>query len=206
MDSITPILIDAGGGFIEVVRSPDQHKYLGVRFSGDLRKRGQAMLAGRIKCAWGKFHKFRKDLTNKHIDIKLRLKLFDSVVTPSALYGLTAAPLTAVQVERLAITQRKMLRLMVGYVKNPEDSWEDMYRRLRGKIDVAIRHFPIRMWGPELSASKSKVHGELCSDSRPELLKRVHEWDPASVLDQKLPVQPRRLRGHPMTTWAQQAS
>ena len=104
------------------------------------------MLHHRIRCAWAKFSCFRHALLDKHIDVRLRLRLFDAVVTPSALYGLTAAPLTAAEEAHLATTQRKMLRSIVGYVKLPDDSWADMYRRLRGKLEKAMQRRPIRDW------------------------------------------------------------
>ena len=35
------------------------------------------------KCAWNKFHKFKHILLNKHISLRLRLKFFDSVISPT---------------------------------------------------------------------------------------------------------------------------
>ena len=133
-DSPFPFFVDMAGGLVEIVRGDDTHRYLGVTFPGQLRRRGEVILAHRLKCAWSKFHMFRNVLTNRHVDIRLRLRLLDAVVTPSALYGLSTAPLTATALERLGVAQRKMLRLMVGYVKFTDDSWDDMHRRMSGKI------------------------------------------------------------------------
>ena len=44
-------------------------------------------LQHRTRKAWAKFGAFREELINKEIPLKLRLKLFDAVVTPTALYG-----------------------------------------------------------------------------------------------------------------------
>ena len=57
---------------------------------------------------------FRPSLTNRHLDIRLRLKLFDAVESPTTLYGLATAPLTAAVLERLAVAQRKMLYTPYG--------------------------------------------------------------------------------------------
>ena len=35
-----------------------------------------------------KFHRHRRELVNKHVSIKLRMKFFDAVVTPTILFGL----------------------------------------------------------------------------------------------------------------------
>ena len=117
----------------------------------------RANLQYRLRCAWGKFHEFKRALTDKHVDVKLRLRLFDAVVTPCALYGLTAAPLTTKDEQQLATAQRKMLRLIVGYVKGPDDSWADMYRRLRSKLASALAKKPVGEWVPALKTRKKSL-------------------------------------------------
>ena len=102
----------------------------------------------------GKISSFRGSLTNKHVDVKLRLRLFGSVITPCVMYGLSTAPMVAADIEHLAATQRKMSRLMIGYVKGPQDTWADMHRRLNRKIDAALAKFPVRLWGAEIKKSK----------------------------------------------------
>ena len=90
-DNATEILVDTAGDFINVVRSSDYHTYLGNRFPGDLEQRGRAMLANHLRCAWAKFNTFRAALTSKHVNFDLRARLSDSIVTPTALYGLSTA-------------------------------------------------------------------------------------------------------------------
>ena len=113
VNSDVPIFLDAAGDFIEVARAADLHKYLGCMIPGDLKRRGRANLEHRLHCAWAKFGMFKHALTDKHVDMKLRLRLLDAVVTPCALYGLTASPLTKKDEEHLSLAQRNMLRLMV---------------------------------------------------------------------------------------------
>ena len=199
----SPILVEAGGGFIEVARRNEKHTYLGNAFAGNLRHRGKGILDNRLRCAWSKFHMFRHSLTNKHVDIKLRLRLFDAVVSPAVLYGLSTAPLTSAAVECLAIAQRKMLRLIVGYVKLDGDSWADMYRRLRQKLATAMDKCSVKEWPEELTKRKQKLWNELISNSRSPLVTRVFQWSPMEIQDPKLPVRPFRARGHPWTTWQQ---
>ena len=122
-------------------------------------------------------------------------------MTPSALYGLSTAPLTATALERLGAAQRKMLRLMVGYVKFTDDSWADMHRRMSGKISEALEKYPIGIWKDELSKRKQKLIGKIESGSASELVQSIYLWDPASVVDEKLSKRPRRCRGRPPTSW-----
>ena len=65
-------------------------------------------------------------LIDKHVDLRLRLRLFDTVVTPTAMYSRSVAPLTVVEKKCLAVTQGKMLRRIVGYKKAPDDTCADV--------------------------------------------------------------------------------
>ena len=76
--------------------------------------------------------------------IKLRFKLFESVVSPSLLYGLTTAPLTQVDYGTVDAAQRKMLRSVVGHVPCRNDDWADMHRRMSEKSIVKY-HFILRL-------------------------------------------------------------
>ena len=54
------------------------------------------------------------------------------------------APITKTQSEQMNITQRKMLRLIAGYIKHDDDSWADMYRDLRRRIEDGQTQKPIQ--------------------------------------------------------------
>ena len=200
-NSRVPIFLDAAEGFIEIMRANDSHKYLGCLLSGDLRQRGRANLQYRLRCAWGKFHEFKRALTDKHVDVKLRLRLFDAVVRPCALYGLTAAPLTTKDEQQLATAQRKMLRLIVGYVKGPDDSWADMYRRLRSKLASALAKKPVGEWVPALKMRKQSLLDQIEAGLRSPLTRLVATWRPDAYVDRKLDRKPARGRGRPRTVW-----
>ena len=93
--SENPLYVDIAGSMVEVLRRGTVHKYLGKAFCGNLRNRGQCNLSHRMQCAWWKFHELRTTLENKNIPLKLRLKLFDAVVSPTILYSLSTTPLTS---------------------------------------------------------------------------------------------------------------
>ena len=99
------------------------------------------------------------------MNIKLRLRLFDSVVTPCALYGLSTAPVTKQEIHSLGVVQRKMIRSMVGYVKFPGEDWDDMYRRLRTKIEAAYKLYPVRDWCEVLGSRKQTLYGKVVNRS-----------------------------------------
>ena len=82
----TPLYIDMADGFVEVLVNEAVRKYLGRRFPGNLARRGQVEFANRLACAWGKFHKHRQWLMNKHISMHRRLKLFQLKRGPNLFY------------------------------------------------------------------------------------------------------------------------
>ena len=197
----SPVLVEVADGFIEVLRAGESHKYLGAALPGDLRRRGGTILAHRLQCAWSKFHMFKHALTNRHVDKKLRLRLFDSVVTPCALYGLSTTALTANEVERLAATERKMIRRIVGYTELRDGDWADMHRRLNAKIEKAMALFPARLWREELQKRKQALQTKLMRENNTALPSMVFSWDPAVVKDGKLDDPPKRRRGRPPASW-----
>ena len=75
-------------GPVDVLGTSTCHKYLGRKFIGDLKSRGKVAVDHRLSCAWMKYKAFRHALEDKHANIKLRLKLFDSIVSSTLLYGL----------------------------------------------------------------------------------------------------------------------
>ena len=52
------------------------------------------------------------------------MKLFNAVVTPSILYALAVLPIGKHEKEQLDITQRKMMRLMVGWTRHAGEDWD----------------------------------------------------------------------------------
>ena len=165
--------------------------YRGTTPPGDLTQRGTTTLTHRLQCAWSKFHLFRSSLTDKHVDIKLRMRLFNAVVTPSALYGLTACPLTVKSLSTLEVTQRKMLRLMFGWRKHCDQSWEDVHSALKKKLAWAMQQSLVTNWSQEITRRKSTLEQQLRRGTRNEMSVSAFNWKPNGV----------RPRGRPYTRW-----
>ena len=195
------MLIDTVCGFIEVVRRDQQHKYLGNMYPGRLQKRGQTIVSNRVRCAWAKFHEHHATLTNRHVHVRLRLRLFDSVFSPVVLYGLAAAPLKKGDLERVSVTQRKMLRIIVGYAKLIDNDWANMHRQTNEKIDAALAFQPVENRELRVRRSKQVTLQKLQRPSGNLLATKVFLWDPVSTKDEKLIVSPHRCHGRPKARW-----
>ena len=120
-------------GSITLLSLDETHKYLGRKFSGNLRKRAQTAVDFRIQCAWIKFRELKYALCNRHVNLRSRLRLFDAVVTPTLLYGLQTIACSATLKEYIDVVFRRMLKLIVGWTIDAEKSWEENGRLMKEK-------------------------------------------------------------------------
>ena len=194
-DLTTPLLVDTSLGFIEVLTDGSLHKYLGRPVSCNVRGRGEDALQHRIKCGWFKFRQNRRTLCSHNVSLKLRLKLFDCIVTPTILYGLTSTALTQRQMEQLASIRLKMLRNIVGWSMQPDDTWHDLGSRMKAKIHRAMQLYKVPCWMERLEEARwslmrrtaCKPHSWACA---------VCEWTPETT----------RARGRPRQRWTDSAT
>ena len=97
---------------IEVLARNEKIKYLGRNITFE--NATVIELSNRIKAGWAKFMQYKHELTKKQYSLKDRLRLFESVVSPTVLYGAEAWTLTAEMTRLLKTTQRRMLRMILG--------------------------------------------------------------------------------------------
>ena len=126
-----PTFVDIGTDMLPVMSGKDAHKFLGKQFSGELHDRASRNLSYRIECAWAKDHANSSTFTNRAISLKLRLNLFNTIVTPTALYSLASTALNKTQRQRLAFTRHAMLQRIVGYRRFDNESWEEAGHRTK---------------------------------------------------------------------------
>ena len=153
----SPLYVDMGGDLVQVLDSGDCHRYLGKRIPGDLSKRGQADVNNRIQSAWAAFHKHRSVLTNKHVTLRSRLKLFASAVTPTIMFGLKSCPCTVAHLKQIHAVQRKMLRAVVGWTRVPGENWADTMRRMRDRVQRALDMSKMQDWSKILVGLKYRL-------------------------------------------------
>ena len=91
----------------------------------------------RVHLAWAKLNHFRETWTNRNISIKLSLRLFDAVVTPTVVFGLVSMPLTASDLNQLDAIQRRMLRSLVRVHDEP---WRGRMIRVKKCVRLALHY------------------------------------------------------------------
>ena len=180
--------------FVEFVPGQGTHKDLGKKLCGNLRFRGQCNLDFRLSCAWMKYHHFKATLLNKRIPLHLRLRLFDSTVSPSALYGLGSTLLTASQLRKLDSTQHRMMRRIVGWIRFDDESWEETGRRMKMRLQQAMQKVHIPEWSTTRFNLRRNLIGKINEGRAPIILQRVYDWHLSPGLGQ------RRI-GKPLQRW-----
>ena len=193
-----PTFYESKVGFLQVLHRSGCHKYLGRRFGGDLRTRGANALEHRLGCGWAKFNAFAQALTNKHISIKLRLRLFDAVITPTVLYALDTAPLSQALLNKLNTTQRCMLRRMVGWICYETDTWEERGRAMKQRMEKAMAQRPVDTWSLQWKTRRQALKDAM--PTAPLWTRQTYEWDPRTCSTHN-GQHPYRTAGRPRVRW-----
>ena len=175
---------------IEILPVHASHKCLGKLLCLDATSRIDTTFNHRLGVAWGKFNSLRRWLVNRHIPMKLRLKLFESTVQPTALFGLAAMPLGTRNLERLAATQRKMLRIIVGWVRYDNEEWNTTVSRMKTKVERAEQIHRMKPWDGLALSQQCKFAIHLL-DSKCVWPRKLAAWTPESS----------RPRGRPRLRW-----
>ena len=145
-----------------------------------------------------RFHDLHQVLTNRNFPVHLRLQLFDSVVSPTALYGLSTTPLTATQLDKLDAVQRKMLRRIVGWVREEDEDWATTGHRMKQRLDAALVQRPVPQWSHARSKQRNRIIQKLVSDRAPKIACLVYRWFTEPVLRTS---EAYRRRGRPRCRW-----
>ena len=138
--------------------------------------RGQRNFDHRLACAWCRFSELGHTLRNRRIPVHLRLKLFDSVVSPTVLFSLSTTPLTATQLEKLDAVQRKMMRHIVGWTRYEDEDWDETGRRMKHKLEAALRRHPVTAWSQARARQRHRLLAKLAAGNAPEVVCHVFQW------------------------------
>ena len=108
---------------MEVLPEGSSTDYLGRRL--ELEFFHDTEIEHRIAKGWAKFMLFKDELCNKKYALNHRLRLFDSVITPTILYGSGTWTMGRDRENTLRGTQRKMLRKVLGSGRREKEPSEE---------------------------------------------------------------------------------
>ncbi len=116
-------------------------------------------------------------LLSDALSLKLRLKFFNAVVTPTAIYSLHTEALTQSHRQRVASTRFQMLRRIVGFSKFPGESWEMAGSRCKQKTRKALDYFTVPDWLHSIDKAKWRLTAKI-SEQRSAWPYAVMTWMP----------------------------
>ena len=96
---------------LEILPPEEKVKYSGQMITFE--QHDTPEMQHRIRCAWSAFAKHRQEVTSKSYPFRQRMKQFESVVTPSMMYGAGTWTTTKELERQIRSTQLKMIRLTI---------------------------------------------------------------------------------------------
>jgi len=133
------------------------------------------------------------------VSLKLRLKFFNSVVTPAMSFSLHTLALTKVQLKSIKGKQRKMLRSIVGWDRLNGGDWSDTMRRINHRLSVALELFPIPPWTEQLAKRQFLFAAKMTSEQSWSSI--VGHWTCTTGWQANFDNMPSRKRGRPLVKW-----
>ena len=88
-----------------------------------------------------------------------------------------------------------MLRRIVGWSRVDGEEWCETMRRMRARVDSALRVYPVEDWSKQFLRRQFRMACRL-SQRIDEWAMRVSRWNPPVTH-----ISARRLRGRPATRW-----
>eukprot|EP00973_Karenia_brevis_P085729 11892679-Karenia_brevis.AAC.1 len=179
-------------------------------------------LEARLDKAWKKFFGYRRELCDRSVAFKTRIRLLESCVASTLLYGSGAWVMTAERERRLRTTQRRMLRWMLGAFRRvqehrvpsegdeeslsdeshaetppdePEDDeedWTTWIKRVTHVVDSCLHAVISDDWVTAQRRRKWRLAGHIARRDDGRWATRVAEWEPQAGY---------RDRGHPKKRW-----
>lgn len=177
---------------IEVLDGTAETMYLGRALS--LTNTHEVELKHRIKKAWAKFGIYRQELTDRAIPLHLRLKLFQSVVPPTILYGCSSWVMTVARETLLRSTEMKMLRAIMGRRRLESETWVEWIQRATHQARQAMEQHHIPDWVGEQRQRRTQWAERVSRTTDERWTQKVLQWHPEG----------RRSRGHPRARWTDQ--
>ena len=176
---------------IEILASECHADYLGtaVKLTGV----GDEEVASRISKAWAKYGIFRSELRDRQVPIELRLKLFDTVITPTILYGSETWPTKRSCQQKLHAAQMKMMRMLIHAHKTYDqyDNHVEWIEAATAKAKDTMARYGIRSWAETQSAKKWAWAGTLAQIHQGRWTNVISAWIPHTS----------RPRGRPKQRW-----
>ena len=177
--------VTVGGKQVTVLPYHEHTKYLGRKLTFD--DQHTTEIRNRMTAAWRKFNALRNELTNPRYSLRSRLRLFQSTITPTALYGCASWTTTKTLTTKLRTTQRRMLRLLVKChrhaIPQPDgttelESWPDYVKRATRTAEHHLDRLNIESWTTTYLKRKWRWASRVATQPLSRWTRRALTWSP----------------------------
>ena len=212
---------------IEILPRASAVKYLGRQITFE--DYHEVELRNRIRAGWAKFMQNKQELVNKKYSLNDRLRLFESVISPTVLYGSECWTMNKSMDKMLRTTQRKMLRSILGQGRRritrtsqtEQDSgseheaepntqeeandelepWAEWIRRVTHSAEESLEKLRIKTWVEQARRRKWRWAAKLyCETEQDKWTNAALAWNPQVHFDHPKPTARRKQAG-PKKRW-----
>ena len=189
--------VDIGDMMIEILSNEKSHKYLGRNINLFAEHRTECEVNHRLQLAWAKFHQNRKWLLDHHIPLSLRLRFFDAVVSPTAVFAGSVLSFKKSDFSKIDIVQRRMLRNIIGWRRRAGETWETTMHFMKIRLENALKAFPVACWSDRIFGMRWKYAFHVIHNEKMVFPRLLADWVPTNAAGEI----PRRKQGRPRVRW-----
>ena len=205
--------VEVGGRQVKVLAYDDATKYLGRKLT--FHNHQTTEIDNRIATAWRKFNALRDVLTNKRYPLNARIRLFNTTITPTVLYGSTSWTTTKTHTTQLQSTQRRMMRLIVGtprrhttssaHLHNHHDAindttaepWPAYIQRATHIAERQLHNLKVESWTTTYWRRKWRWAARIAAQDHNRWSRRAIHWEPQYTDSRRTA----RRQARPCTRW-----
>ena len=185
--------VDIDGTKVEVLRPDGSTKYLGREFTfADFHGKE---IRHRIAGGWAKFATYKAELCDRKIPLHKRLRLFNSVVSPTVLYASGCWTMTKDRAHELQVAQRRMMRKIIQVARRTYDGedeeWVSYIVRSTRAAEGYMEQAGVESWVTAQRRRKWKWAGRTARMGDRRWTKLALYWSPIGS----------RRVGRPLKTW-----
>ena len=169
------------------------HKWLGCILSAGAYGRSTLDTTYHLQAASRAFFANKQILCDKKVRLAVRLRFFDRVITPVALFASGHRTIRMSDLYKLDVVFRKMLRMIVGPPSFVDWNapWHEILHHWNGKAVALAQQHGLNPWSEQCLKHHWKFAMHVANLPSNRWVKRVLLWNPSGA----------RTRGYPRHDW-----
>ena len=169
------------------------HKWSGCILSAEANGRSTSDITYHLQAASRAFRANKQILCDKKVRLAIRLRFFDRVITPVALFASGHRTIRMSDLCKLDVVYRKMLRMIVGppHFVEWNAPWHDILHHWNGNSVALAQQHGLNTWSEQCLKHHWKFAMHVANLPSNRWVKRMLLWNPTGA----------RTRGYPRHDW-----